>query len=244
MKQIHLSKRMEAVVNMVSPQSFAIADIGCDHAYVSIALAQAKPGRKVLAMDVRTGPLQIARTNVEAFGMLEHIELRLSDGMEQLKPGEVDTVILAGMGGLLMVGILERGRAVLEYEKKPELILQPQSDIPEVRKFLYAHGYCIEEEDMLIEEGKYYTLMRGTPKKLQESAYDQLEWLYGRKNLERRGEIFLSYLEKEEKTLKSLYHRLKKGMEAGKEISPKTMERLGQVEQEIRWNQLALEYDR
>ena len=112
-KGIVLSKRMEAVVNMVSPQSLVvpekkcIADIGCDHAYVSIALMERGLADKVIAMDVRKGPLEIAAKNVAEYGMENNIELRLSDGMERLKPGEADAIIIAGMGGLLMCSILE-----------------------------------------------------------------------------------------------------------------------------------------
>ena len=106
MKELSLSKRMEAVVNMVSPQSFAIADIGCDHAYVSIALRQRRMAQKVIAMDVRKGPLAIAKNNVMQYGLEDTITLRLSDGLEQLQPNEVGTIIIAGMGGLLMMRIL------------------------------------------------------------------------------------------------------------------------------------------
>lgn len=76
MKDIVLSKRMEAVVNMVSPRSFAVADVGCDHAYVSIALIERNIAKKVVAMDVRPGPLEIARRNIASYDM----EKRLNYG--------------------------------------------------------------------------------------------------------------------------------------------------------------------
>ena len=89
-----LSNRMEAVVNMVSPQSFVIADIGCDHAYVSITLVERKLAQKVIAMDVRKGPLEIAKKNVTAYAMTDEIELRLSDGLDKILPGEADVIVI------------------------------------------------------------------------------------------------------------------------------------------------------
>ncbi len=159
-----LSKRMEAVAAMVPPQSFTVADVGCDHAYVSIALVKRKLCRRVIAMDVRSGPLRIAEGNVISCGETERIELRQSDGLGGLSPGEADAVILAGMGGLLVIRILTEGREILEAEKPPVLILQPQSDIREVRIFLYENAYHIVREQMVLEDGKYYTVMRAERK--------------------------------------------------------------------------------
>ena len=140
MKDISLSKRMEAVVKMISPQSFAIADVGCDHAYVSIALKLRGMAQKVIAMDVRKGPLAIAEKNIALYGLEESIDVRLGDGLEKLNPGEADTIVIAGMGGLLMRDILERGKRIWCEKEHPVLILQPQSDLDVVRHFLYEHG--------------------------------------------------------------------------------------------------------
>lgn len=170
-----LSKRMEAVVSMVSPQSFAVADVGCDHAYVSIALLERGIAKKVIAMDVRQGPLKIAAGNVKSANLEEKIDLRLSDGLEKLTSGEVDTIIIAGMGGLLVKRILEQGKAVLCTERPPVLVLQPQSDLAAVRIFLHSSAYHIVQETMLIEDGKYYTVMRAEPrvyKQIQDSYID------------------------------------------------------------------------
>lgn len=227
-----LSKRMEAVVNMVSPQSFTVADIGCDHAYVSIALIERNMAKKVVAMDVRSGPMGIATGNVMAAGLRERIDLRLSDGLEKLMPGEADTIIIAGMGGLLVKSILENGKEILDYgQKRPELILQPQSDLKEVRIFLHGSAYHIVQEKMLIDEGKYYTVMKAEP-----GAYDQIvdsfveadgmkywnvkrksgcveqyteaDWEYGRYNLEQKDTVLFEYLVKEQRNLLNIYETI------------------------------------
>lgn len=246
MKDNILSKRMEAVVNMVSPRSFAIADIGCDHAYVSIALMERRIAGKVIAMDVRSGPLEIAKKNVAGYGMEDKIELRMSDGLDRLSKGEVDAIIIAGMGGLLMKGILEKGKEILEWEKKrPSLILQPQSDIREIRIFLQEHAYHIVQEKMLIDEGKYYTVIKAEPCKA-ERRYSETELRYGSYSLEHRDMVLYEYLKKEKNVLESISIKLTNAVEDAKtkgELVPdKTIKRLAAVREELEMNSRALEY--
>lgn len=246
MRNLVLSKRMEAVVNMVSPQSFTVADIGCDHAYVSIALIQLQPARRVVAMDVREGPLEIAEKNVKIYGMEEKIELRLSDGLDKLGKGEADTIIIAGMGGLLIKSILEKGKNILSYrEKSPVLILQPQSDVREVRIFLYEHAYHIVQEMILEEEGKYYTVIKAVPGEKKGCFFDA-EWQYGKYNLECRNKVLYTYLQKEKQTLENILIRLRDTIEqtekCGGTIPHKTLERMRSVEKELAVNASAMEY--
>lgn len=247
MKELSLSKRMEAVVNMVSPQSFAIADIGCDHAYVSIALRQREMVHKVIAMDVRKGPLAIAKNNVMQYGLEDTITLRLSDGLEQLQPDEVDTIIIAGMGGLLMLRILEDGRSGWkDAKKRPALILQPQSDMDQVRHYLYENDYLIDRECMLIDEGKYYTVISAKPGKKEETCMPPEGWLYGMYNLEHRDVILQQFLEKERNTLqqiqKNLTEVIAKAAQNEQEVPDKTKLRLKEVEEQLRMNTAAREY--
>ena len=150
-----LSDRMQAVVGLVEPCE-RFADIGCDHGYVAIELIKRRICNKVVAMDINQGPLEQAKSNIREYGMKEHITTRLSDGVAALKPGEVDGIICAGMGGRLIIHILTQGQAVVSGLK--QLVLQPQSEIAEVRIWLYEQGYEIVEEHMVYEEGKYYQI--------------------------------------------------------------------------------------
>lgn len=247
MKELSLSKRMEAVVNMVSPQSFAIADVGCDHAYVSIALQQRGLAHKVIAMDVRKGPLAIAENNVRQYGLESVIDIRLSDGLEKLQPKEADTIIIAGMGGLLMLRILEEGGLVWKnVDRQPVFILQPQSDIDQVRRYLYDKGYHIEKEGMLVEEGKYYTVLRAVPGEENVQNMTPAQWLYGKYNLEHRDHTLQCFLMKEQATLqqikKNLEEAVAKAVNRGKEVPDKTRKRLKEVEEQLRMNMEAEEY--
>ncbi|MBQ9983227.1 MAG: SAM-dependent methyltransferase [Lachnospiraceae bacterium] len=247
-RDVHLSKRMEAVVSMVSPQSFTIADVGCDHAYVSIALMQRGLANKVIAMDVRTGPLDIAIRNITEAGYGEVIDVRLGDGLERLRPGEADGIIIAGMGGLLMKGILERGMHILTFEdKRPELILQPQSDINAIRIFLHEQAYDIVRESMVLEEGKYYTVIYAKPCERQEQvSYTEEQWLYGKYNLDTRNEVLQEYLLKEENVLACILEKLQdiiqKAEQQGKEVPKSTRERMESAEKELEINRRALSY--
>jgi tRNA (adenine22-N1)-methyltransferase len=266
-KDIILSKRMEAVVNMVSPQSLVVADIGCDHAYVSIALTQREIAQKVIAMDVRKGPLEIAARNVAEYGCGDSIELRLSDGMEKLEPGEADVIVIAGMGGLLMRNILEQGldsllgrvgsgqdlKVAAAEVRRPELVLQPQSDIREIRDFLQNRAYYIEKENMLIDEGKYYTVMKAVPVERQYGNGERTvpickeeELVYGSFNLQHKDAVLLEYLQWEAKVLEGIMEKLEDTVDKlnreGHEVADTTMERLVSVREEYAVNQNALKY--
>lgn len=246
MKDLILTNRMEAVVDMVSPQSFTIADVGCDHAYVSIALIERCLAQKVIAMDIRTGPLAIAEKNVKAYGLKEKIELRLSDGLNELSPGEADIIIIAGMGGLLMKNILEKGRETLLHTgKRPVLILQPQSDVKEVRIFLYENEYHIVQEKMLDEEGKYYTVIKAEPGKTDKYVSDA-EWMYGRYNLEHRDAILYTYLKKQQQTLEGIQCRLEDSIRQAEEtdaaVPDKTKKRVASLKKEQEVNAEAIKY--
>lgn len=160
MKTIELSARMQALADMVS-KGRRVCDIGCDHGWVSIYLVQQGIATKVYAMDVRTGPLERAREHIRDYHLETYIETRLSDGLAQLQVGEADCMVCAGMGGPLMRKILTEGHTKARSMK--ELILQPQSEVAEFRKFLRLEGYKVIEENMIYEDGKYYPMMKVVP---------------------------------------------------------------------------------
>lgn len=165
---MELSKRLQAVADMVSGGSI-VCDAGCDHGYVSIYLIQKGICPRVIAMDVNAGPLAQAKAHIHAYGLSEYIETRLSDGVEALRLGEADGLILAGMGGRLVIRILTDGKE--KTKAMQELILQPQSEIEAVRAFLFENGYRILAEDMVYEDGKYYHLIKAAPcERMQEET--------------------------------------------------------------------------
>lgn len=214
-----LSKRLTAIASFVHRGS-KIADIGTDHGYIPIYLTENGTAASALAMDVRTGPLERAKSHVREHGLEDKICLRLSDGLLKLSPGEADTVIIAGMGGGLSIHILEEGRHM--WESVRHWILSPQSDIEAVRRFLAENGFLIEREAMVKDEGKYYTVMdvcRG------EMRYEKdCEYRYGRCLIRERDPVLAEFLQKEERALNGIISSLR-GQEtenAGERLSELT----------------------
>lgn len=163
-----LSDRMRAVAGLVQPCK-SIADVGCDHGYIAMELVRSNICRHVIAMDINSGPLDRARQNIVAYDMQDYIETRLSDGVSALQMGEAEGIICAGMGGRLVLSILEQGKELVSCMK--QIVLQPQSELAEVRSYLRKKGYLIDKEDLVCEDGKYYPMMRALP-----GAFGRLEW--------------------------------------------------------------------
>ncbi len=156
-KQIVLSERLKMLAEMVTPGN-CVADVGCDHGFLSIYLVQKGISPHVLAMDVRKGPLAAASEHVENCGLGAYIETRLSDGLTGVAGGEAETAVCAGMGGRLMEKILRESMDKVRGMR--ELILQPQSELREFRAFLRRAGFRITDENAVYEEGKFYFAMR------------------------------------------------------------------------------------
>lgn len=158
---IHLSERLSMVASLVTPGN-SVADIGCDHAYTSIYLVQSHTAPFCIAMDVCSGPLKAAERNVsdELRGNKGLIDIRLSDGLAALEAGETDTVLISGMGGLLIIDIL---KAYPEKTKAcRELVLSPQSDVSKVRRWIEDSGFVITDEKMCLDAGKYYVAIKAS----------------------------------------------------------------------------------
>ena len=200
---IQLSKRMSALASLVTEGS-RLADIGTDHGYIPIALVQKGRIPSALAMDVGKGPLSRAREHIHSQGLDTYIETRLSDGLTELHEGEADTVLIAGMGGMLMKRILEGGGHCLS--SVGELILQPQSEIHLVRKFLVEHGYQITDEDIVLEDGKYYPILRAVHGEKEDLKAEEL--FYGPRLLENQNPVLLEYLQKQQNQNRMLIGQL------------------------------------
>ena len=213
-KHIILSDRLQMLARMVTPGS-RVADVGCDHGFLSIYLVQEEISDGVIAMDVRKGPLSAAREHVAARGLGAYIETRLSDGLKELKVAEVDSVVCAGMGGRLMQRILTE--SLDKAMQLKELVLQPQSELQEFREFLRTTGFCIADEDMVQEDGKYYFAMRvlpeshymtSVPERIDQEDYVRLCDKFGEKLLQGRHPILERYLRQQEKMLEQLSEKL------------------------------------
>lgn len=150
-----LTPRLETVLSKVSGKT--AADIGTDHAYIPIELIKQGKIERAVACDINEGPLRIAEANVKQNKLADKIELRLANGISALSQGEVDSVIIAGMGGVLISEILASDEDKAHSYK--ELILQPMNSQSELRKYLSSHNFRIIEEDLAIEGFKVYNIL-------------------------------------------------------------------------------------
>lgn len=202
-----------------------LADVGTDHGYIPIVLVQEGKIPSALAMDVNQGPLKRAEEHIKEYQLDSYIHIRLSDGVQNLQPGEADSVLIAGMGGALVIKILQEGKEVLKTVK--ELILQPQSEIEKVRLYLENAGYCIVEEDMVLEDGKYYPVMKA---ELGNMHYDRkIEYVYGKKLLDKKHPVLKDFLEKKYIHCEKLLEKLRQD---GKQ-EEKIQKRICEINQEI-----------
>ena len=148
--KLPLSTRLLACAGFVN-KGDRVADIGCDHGYLSIHLLTNGIARSCIASDVAKGPLQSAKDNARKFGVSENITFHLSDGVQSI-PRDFDTLVCAGMGGDTMIHILQS--APWLKSERYRLILQCQSKRPELRKWLYENGFAIRRET-LAKDGKF-----------------------------------------------------------------------------------------
>lgn len=215
MKPVMLSKRLQAVVSMVTAGN-RVCDVGCDHGFVSIYLIEHKISPGVLAMDVRSGPLSAAKKHIAERGLDSQIETRMSDGLHNYDAGEADTLICAGMGGKLMMRILSEDKAKTESFR--EMVLQPQSEIENFRAWLREQEYDITDEIMIEEDGKFYPMMKvvlGGAVSEDEALQNKLNLCkladrYGLLLLQRKDKTLADFLKREER----IYQEILAGLQA------------------------------
>lgn len=234
---VKISERLKMAASLVSDGN-VLADVGTDHGYVPIYLLQQQRIPRAIAMDINRGPLERADEHIKLYGMTDYIETRLSDGVAALHPGEADTILIAGMGGGLVIHILTAGEEVCKAAK--ELVLQPQSELERVRRFLAESGYVIEAEEMVKEEGKYYPMMRvhyePDAKKCADEACEVF-YQYGETLIKQKHPVLLDYLKKEEGIQREILQRLQ-----AQPMTEPIATRIGEVEQVLRLNSQARAY--
>lgn len=221
---MQLSMRLRMNASLVTPGN-RLADVGTDHGYIPIALVEEGVIPSALAMDVNRGPLMRADEHIRQAGLAPYIETRLSDGLARLGCGEADSVLVAGMGGPLMIRILQEAHQQLTQVE--ELILQPQSEIRLVRHFLEEAGWNIDREDMVREEGKYYTVIH--------AVHGDMAWgrevfyRYGKLLLENCHPVLQNFLKDREKTCVKILESLRV---QGRDTQ-KVCDRIGEIEEEL-----------
>ena len=199
---MEISQRLRIVGDFVTQKT--VADIGTDHAYVPIYLHKKGNIEKVIACDINEKPLQKAQQNIKLHHAENKIITRLGNGLQPLQPYEVDSIVISGMGGMLMIELMEQSLNIIKTIK--ELILCPHLDVTAVRKYLHNIGYVITDEKMIQECGNFYTILRAIPGK---QKYDkEIEYIFGRVLLEKKDAVLKEYIINEKMRLKKIEQHL------------------------------------
>lgn len=152
-ESLRLTPRLQAIADRV-PSGIRLADIGTDHGHLPLWLLKEKKIAHAIAADLRPGPLDHARENARFHGLSELVEFRLTFGLEGIAPDDCDVVSIAGMGGETIATILEAAKWTAVG--KHLLLLQPMTMLPQLRQWLWKHGYTIREETVCQEGRRFY----------------------------------------------------------------------------------------
>lgn len=154
---MEISNRLKCVASMIDKCN-CIADIGTDHGYLPIYLIKNGVCNTAIASDIKKGPLNKAKINIEKYSMEEKIQCRLGTGLNTIKENEVDSAVISGMGGNLIRDIIVNDLEVFKSLKYA--VLQPVQNPEILRKYLYDSGFNIIDEELCIDENKYYEIIK------------------------------------------------------------------------------------
>lgn len=160
MRVVRISARLLAVASFVVRGS-RVADIGTELAALPVYLIQMGRATCVVAVESSRSCYFKAKANVSEAGLEGSIQVRYGNGLQAVHPGEVDTIIIAGLGGLSIQGILLEGRNV--WAPAQRLILQPMDRVSSTRRFLYECGWHLAGEDMVRDRRRYYEILCAEP---------------------------------------------------------------------------------
>lgn len=225
---MELSNRLLEIVRFV-PKDSTVADIGTDHGYIPVYLIKNNISNKVIASDISRCSLDKTIEYVNHLDLNERILPRLGDGLNVLNPSEVDTVIIAGMGGILISKILENNKEI--SNTIDNFILQPMVASKELRRYLITNGYIIIDEGLAKEGRRFYEIIyarRGRNRVLKDINYEIGQQLIKKNHpllnefIEYKKselvEIISKLGEKDTNKIKLRYQELTKTLEAYEEV--------------------------
>ena len=201
-----LTDRLLKIADLVT-KGKKIADIGTDHGYIPVYLLNKGHVDFAILADVNKGPLENARSEVRHNNLTDKVDLRLGSGIEVLNENEVDEVIIAGMGGILISEILEAGKEKLSHVNR--LILQPNNHEESLRQWLVNHQFVIKKEEILLEAGKFYEIIVAEPlSKLMTEKLSVNDLTFGPFLSKEKSTVFQQKWQKELNTLNKIIARL------------------------------------
>lgn len=185
-----ISERLKTIAGCAKKCEFLV-DVGTDHGYIPIFLVENKTAKKAVACDISYGSVQKAEKNIRKHN-ITCIETRQGDGLSVINDDEFpDQIIIAGMGGMLIIDILNNSKKIVQSAER--IILQPQRDIYKVRITVHKLGFKIIDEKMLFEDGKYYNAI--ICEKGIDCAYNESEYFFGKILLDNKDEILKRHID-------------------------------------------------
>lgn len=206
--KVNIDKRLLCVSQLLRDGSF-IADVGTDHAYLPIHMIACRSSSAAVATDINRGPTERAKENVARFGMSEKIDVLLTDGLHGVELYNIDSVVIAGMGGDSIVSILDEAPFV--RDRRLRLVLQPMTRSDVLRRYLTENFYEITDEKNVRDGGKIYEVLaaeyRGNGYFIPK--YSEAELIVGRRDVNEFDSLFLEFvslkLKKAERKLDGIF---------------------------------------
>lgn len=220
-----LTDRLLKIASLVG-ENKKIADIGTDHGYIPVYLLNNNKIDYAILADVNKGPLENARKEVKHNKLENKVDLRLGSGLEVLKINEVDEIIIAGMGGILISELLNVKKDVSQSVEK--LILQPMQAQSELRKYLYNNGYEIINEVLVKEDFRIYEIIETRYTGKDTVVTDDIYYEVGKKLIENKDDLLEEFLSKKINAYKGLLDKL--DGKIGEGIERKRIETMEKIE--------------
>jgi tRNA (adenine22-N1)-methyltransferase len=204
---MNFGARLDALAEMVPPCDTLI-DVGTDHAYLPVMLIGQDKVRRAIAGDIGEGPCEAARKTVSLYHLSDRVDVRLGSGLTVVTPGEVNVIVMAGMGAGTMLQVLAASPDVWQHPACCAMVLQPMSDSEKIRRWCEASGWGIEAENLAKEGPRIYEMLRLIP--CAGYRYPGLSYLVGDDLVKKKhpllGEFVSSLKEKYGRTLASMRH--------------------------------------
>jgi tRNA (adenine22-N1)-methyltransferase len=186
---ISLSPRLKTIATMLQ-KGKNIIDVGTDHAYLPVYLIKKQLANYCIAGDINQGPYESAKAHVTHSGLDKHIQVRLGNGLLVVQPKEVQVAIMAGMGSSTIIDILEGSQEVVQQLE--QLILQPMVGARQLRQWLAAHNWMIDDEKLVLDDHLLYVVMSVTQGEVKQSL-SYIEEELGPILIEKRPMYFKEY---------------------------------------------------
>ncbi|MDW8799797.1 class I SAM-dependent methyltransferase [Clostridium sp. A1-XYC3] len=206
---MELSIRLETIASMVD-KCECVVDVGTDHGYIPIYLVRNNICNTAIASDINKGPVEKARFNVRIEGLEDKINCRLGGGLTTINKGEVQGIVIAGMGGNLIRDIIEERKEIFKEVKFA--VLQPVQNPEVLREYIYQKGYKIIDEELCIDENRFYEIIKikydNNPKKVDEIFYE-----VGKSLVDKKHSLLPKFIEEKIKKYNKILLNIKENTE-------------------------------